>query len=95
MYGRTTPKGGDAYTVNPAYYDPVTLESTGGASYRQIIDLSNFEASVAIHPIGQSGNLFSDTFENFLPLWAAGEYVPIMTEGYSAKHRTVLLGPAF
>lgn len=37
-----------------------------GPSYRQIIDVSDWENSKFVIPMGQSGNLFSSHFEDYL-----------------------------
>ena len=33
-----------------------------------------------IHSAGQSGNPLSPHYSDFTPLWARGEYVPMLTE---------------
>lgn len=79
---RQVPFGGDRYTVNVGRYNPETFLMDFGPSYRQIIDLDNREDSLFIHPIGQSGNLFSPFFDNLLDFWQQGEYIPMQTEDF-------------
>lgn len=55
--------------VNVANNDPNSHTSTGGAAYRHIIDASNPENSLFIAPPGQSGNIFSRFYDNFLKSW--------------------------
>ena len=48
-----------------------------GASFRIIIDLGDWDRSVATNPPGQSGSPGSAHFRDLAPLWAAGEYIPL------------------
>ncbi len=72
------PLGGDAFTVNTAGFDPDTFEQIMVASYRQIIDLADWDRAVAIHTTGQSGLPFHPHYRDFVPLWAAGRYHPML-----------------
>jgi penicillin amidase len=69
-------RGGDANTVNatggPRY------KQTAGASYRQVLDLSDWDNSVAVNVPGQSGQPFSPHYGDLLPLWAEGKYFPLL-----------------
>ena len=53
------------------------LRQTSGASYREIFDLSNWDASMAINVPGQSAQPGSEHYADLLPLWARGEYFPL------------------
>jgi len=79
-------RGGDRTTVN------VTGQS--GASFREIIDLSNWDNSVATSAPGQSGQPGSPHYGDLLELWAEGEYFPLLfsREAVEANvaHRLVL-----
>lgn len=75
------PKGGDGTTVN--------LTGQWGASFREILDVSNWDRSVAINVPGQSGQPGSPYYDNLVPLWANGEYFPLLfsreaVEGHTA-----------
>jgi penicillin amidase len=48
---------------------------TDGPSYRQILDLSDFSKSLYVNTTGQSGNVFSSHYRDFLPMWRDGRYV--------------------
>jgi penicillin G amidase len=48
-----------------------------GASFRAIIDLGDWDRSVATNPPGQSGSPGSPHFSDLAPLWAVGEYIPL------------------
>jgi penicillin amidase len=74
------PRGGDANTVN-ATGGP-ELRQTSGASFREILDLSDWDNSVAINVPGQSGQPGSKHYADLLPLWAEGKYFPLL---YSRK----------
>ena len=73
---------GDQYTVNAtgAYGD--SLEQVSGASYREILDTSNWDQSVAVNTPGQSGQPGSSHYSDLMPLWDAGRYFPLL---YSRK----------
>jgi penicillin amidase len=71
---------GDEYTVNATGGD--TWEQVSGASYREILDTSNWDQSVAVNTPGQSGQPGSSHYSDLLPLWDAGDYFPLV---YSKK----------
>jgi len=73
---------GDEYTVNAtgAYGD--SWEQVSGASYREILDTSDWDQSVAVNTPGQSGQPGSPHYSDLLPLWSAGRYFPLL---YSRK----------
>ncbi len=73
------PVGGDMNTVAQAAYlgaRPWGVHSYT-ASYRQIIDLSDFNRSLAILPGGQSGHPASRHYADMIAAWARGEYHPM------------------
>jgi penicillin amidase len=72
----TVARGGDANTVN-ATGGPGNKQ-TAGASYRQILDVSNWDNSVAVNVPGQSGQPFSPHYGDLLGLWADGKYFPLL-----------------
>jgi penicillin amidase len=65
-----------------------------GASYREILDVSNWDRSVATNTPGQSGQPGSPFYGNLLPLWAENKYFPLAfsTDAIEAntKHRLTL-----
>jgi penicillin amidase len=65
---------GDANTVDATGMGSAAFAQTSGASYRQILDLSNWDNSLAINTPGQSGNPGSRHYADLLPLWEAGQY---------------------
>ena len=70
------PRGGDANTVFAT--GGANFRQTAGASYRQIIDLGDFDQSVAINVPGQSAQPESEYYANLLPMWAEGQYFPLV-----------------
>ncbi|HUQ75206.1 MAG TPA: penicillin acylase family protein [Burkholderiales bacterium] len=95
------PTGGDSYTVNVGRMDfaddAEPFANRHAASLRAVYDLADPEASVFIHPGGQSGNPLSPHYRDFALLWARGDYVPMITQRSrleaGATTRLVLKGP--
>jgi len=50
------------------------LHQTHGASFREVLDLADWDNSVATNVPGQSGQPGSPFYGNLLPLWERGEY---------------------
>jgi penicillin G amidase len=70
--------GGDEQTVLQGQFEPATGYDVGVVpSWRQIIDLSDMDASVGIHTVGQSGNPASPHWNDFVEPWSKGEYHPL------------------
>ncbi len=44
---------------------------------RMIVDLSDLDASLAIHPTGQSGHPGHKHYDDMIDLWLNGEYHPM------------------
>ncbi len=79
------PYGGDANTVWQASFLSPSLfgkERSGEpgftASYRQLIDLSDWENCRATHTTGQSGHLGSPHYDDFIADWLAGRDHPML-----------------
>ena len=85
-----------------AAYDLPAVERSGGggtvaatgATYRQIVDFSNLDASLATNAPGQSGRPGSAFYGNLLESWADQEYFPLLFSREAveanATHRLVL-----
>jgi penicillin amidase len=54
------------------------FEQTSGASYRHILDLADWDRSVATSVPGQSGQPGSPHYADLLTLWAEGRYFPLL-----------------
>jgi penicillin G amidase len=49
-----------------------------GASVRMVMDVGNWDASRVINTPGQSGDPLSPHYRDLFPLWAAGDYAPLL-----------------
>ncbi len=73
---------GDEYTVNATGTESDSWEQVSGASYREILDTNNWDQSVAVNTLGQSGQPGSPHYSDLLALWDADRYFPLL---YSRK----------
>jgi penicillin amidase len=71
------PRPGDEYTVNATGYSDNSFDQVSGASYREILDLSDWDRSVTVNTPGQSGQPGSPHYSDLLPLWSEGKYFPL------------------
>ena len=71
------PVGGDNDTLHRASYRTSDFRVTSGASYRQVIDLADWNNSLAINVPGQSADPASPHYKNLIEAWAKGEYFPM------------------
>ena len=69
---------GDEYTVNATGYYDNSFDQVSGASYREILDLSDWDHSVAVNVPGQSGQPASPHYSDLIPLWSEGKYFPLL-----------------
>jgi penicillin amidase len=70
--------GGDEQTVNQGLFEPGwSYDVVVAPSWRQVLDLSDWDASIGTHTVGQSGNPASPHFADLLPLWGKGEHHPL------------------
>ena len=69
------PRPGDANTVN-ATSGP-NLVQTSGASWREILDVGDWDRSVMTNVPGESGDPSSKHYGDLLQDWAAGRYHPL------------------
>jgi penicillin G amidase len=63
---------GDAFTVNAT--SGTDFQQAAGASYREIIDVSDWDRSVTTNTPGESGNPGSRHYADLAADWAAGRY---------------------
>jgi penicillin amidase len=68
-------RGGYAETVMSTY---ARASVNIGASFREIVDVSNWDRSVVTNAPGQSGSPRSTHFSDLAKPWAAGEYFPLV-----------------
>ncbi len=72
------PRPGDEYTVNATGYYDSSFDQVAGASYREILDLSDWNRSVGVNVPGQSGQPASPHYSDLIPLWSEGAYFPLL-----------------
>lgn len=71
------PVGGTSDTVGVAHYRTSDYRVTSGASYRQVIDVGDWDKSVTINVPGQSSDPASPYYDNLLEPWSKGQYFPM------------------
>ena len=69
-------RAGDGNTVFAT--GGANYRQTSGASYREVIDLGDFDNSVAINVPGQSAQPGSEYYDDLLPLWGSDKYFPLV-----------------
>jgi penicillin amidase len=82
------PRPGDGSTVNAAYFGGSSFDQLAGASYREIFDLSDWDAAVGVNVPGQSGQPGSRHYDDLLPLWTSGQYFPLRYTKSSVDRET-------
>ncbi len=70
--------GGAANVPRAATYRRSDYRLTSGASFRMVLDVGNWDASRTVNTPGQSGDPFSGHYRDLAPLWATGQYVPLL-----------------
>jgi len=78
---------GDEYTPNATGMGD-SWDQVSGASYRQIIDLSNWDRSWVVNTPGQSGQPGSPHYSDLLQLWDVGRYFPLLYSRKSVEGET-------
>ena len=82
------PRPGDEYTVNATGFYGDSYEQVSGASYREILDTSNWDNSEAVNTPGQSGQPESAHYSDLLPLWRDGSYFPLVYSREAVERET-------
>ena len=74
--------GGDYFTLNDASGGgggPLpTLPATSGQSWTFIANLANLSNSYGVFPGGQGENPAGPFYDNYIPIWIKGEYLPLI-----------------
>jgi len=70
------PGSSDAPRV--AAFGDADFSVVAGASVRVVMDVGEWDRSMAINSPGQSGDPDNAHYRDMLPLWAAGQYVPLL-----------------
>lgn len=82
----TVGRGGDGSTVNST--SGADYHQNAGASFREILDVADWDRSVATSVPGQSGQPGSEFYANLLPLWGRGEYFPLVYSRAAVERET-------
>ena len=82
------PRPGDEYTVNATGTEGDSWEQASGASYREILDTSDWDRSVAVNTPGQSGQPGSPHYSDLMPLWDMGLYFPLAYSRLAVEKQT-------
>ena len=94
LFHRSIGNGGDRYTVNVA---PVNLETpydqTHVPGYRHIVNLADLSNSRFIQTTGQSGNVLSSQYDNFIRLHRDVGYIPMSFGRTQVAGDTLTLEP--
>jgi penicillin amidase len=69
-------RSGDANTVNAT--GGANFLQTAGASFREVIDLADFDRSIVTNVPGQSADPRSPHYSDLLTLWGRDEYFPLV-----------------
>jgi penicillin amidase len=72
------PRGGSGYTTNNTAFRAGDLLVRAGASYRQVIDVGNWDAATMTNAPGQSGDPRSPFYDNLLEVWAEEGDFPLL-----------------
>jgi penicillin amidase len=80
------PTGGGTAVVNATSWDASeSYEVTALPSMRMIVDLSDFNKSLAIHTTGQSGHPFHPHYIDMAERWSKLEYLPMLWDRSSIE----------
>jgi penicillin amidase len=96
IFNRSIPAQGSGFTVNAAGADYEDFTMNSGASFRQIVDLSNLANSQFINTTGQSGDVFSPHYADMVEPWQRVDYIPLRFDRAdieAAAKETLLLLP--
>ncbi|HEV7617394.1 MAG TPA: penicillin acylase family protein, partial [Burkholderiaceae bacterium] len=84
LFDIRVPTPGDAFTVNVGRNnlrdEAEPFANRHAASLRALYDLSDLENSLFIHSTGQSGNVFSPLYRNYVQRWSEVAYLPMKTD---------------
>ncbi|NLU68767.1 penicillin acylase family protein [Streptomyces sp. HNM0574] len=71
------PRGGSPDTVNQSSYRTTDYRQTNGPSFRMILDVGNWDSSLAINTPGQSGTPTDPHYRDLATPWRKGDYFPL------------------
>lgn len=71
------PRGGSGDTVGSTAYDPA-FQQTAGATFRIVVDVGDWDQSVAMNSPGQSGRPSSRHYDDHFGAWASDGSFPLL-----------------
>ncbi|MCT7981930.1 penicillin acylase family protein [Laspinema sp. A4] len=80
--------GGNAIVNATAWNAQKSFEVTAIPSMRMILDLSNWNTSVAVSSTGQSGHAFHPHYTDLIPLWRNLDYHPMVSSRSEVEANT-------
>lgn len=90
------PRGGSGDTVGNTAYTPNFVQSAG-STFRIVIDVGNWDDSLAMNSPGQSGDPDSSHYADLFGSWANGDAFPLLytrEQVENAAERHIILEPA-
>jgi penicillin G amidase len=72
------PVGGDGFTVHNTAFRESDFRQTSGASYRQVLDVGDWDRSMTLNSPGQSGDPRSPHYRDLFAPAVEGRYVPML-----------------
>jgi penicillin amidase len=90
------PRGGSGDTVCDTAYDAAFVQ-TGGSTFRVVLDVGDWDQSLALNSPGQSGDPRSTHFDDLIGPWSKGTYFPLAYSRPSVERVTesvLVLEPA-
>ncbi len=91
------PRGGSGTTVNSTSYTLEDFVQRYGASFRMLLDVGNWDDSVAMNTPGQSGDPSSAHYRDLFHAWSRDESFPLLFSReriLDASERRLVLRPA-
>jgi penicillin amidase len=89
--------GGESLTPHAAQFRESDGRQVAGASYRQVVDVGEWDRSVVLNSPGQSGDPASPHYRDLFPLATEGRFVPMLfsrAKVLEAADEIVTLRPA-
>ena len=84
------PRGGSGFTTNNTSFSASNLLVRAGASYRQVIDVGNWDAATMTNAPGQSGDPRSPFYDNLLKGWAEeGDFPLLFSREKVLEHQAI------
>lgn len=90
--GPPVPRGGSINTVNANWYATNLTNDyrvVAGTTLRLVMDVGDWDKSVAANTPGQSGDPYSAFYQNLLPIWASDQAFPLIYTDQAVETHTV------